>query len=127
MPQNYFNYPQYGGMNNPYQNIPYNSFRNDYNQRYEIVKVNGRNGAEAYNMPPNSSILLLDETSPLIWLAQTDGAGYKTVTPYSITPYQAEPIPDYNTLEARIKRLEELLNEQPNNANAKPKITTDTE
>ena len=34
--------------------------------RQEVVRVSGRNGAEAYQMAPNSSILLLDETAPII-------------------------------------------------------------
>lgn len=37
-----------------------------YLQRQEVVRVNGRNGANAYQMAPNSSILLLDETAPII-------------------------------------------------------------
>lgn len=81
-----------------------------YNQ--QIIRVNGENGARAYQMPPNSSALLLDDTAPLVWLAQTDGAGYKTVTPYSITPYQPEPQPDMKSLMDRIAALEEKVNEQ---------------
>lgn len=78
--------------------------------RQEIVKVNGQNGARAFQMAPNSSALLLDESAPIIWLVQTDGAGYKTEIPYSITPYQAQPEPDYNSLEERIKKLEDIIN-----------------
>ena len=121
------------GYNNPYMpNI--NSFQNPYQSRLnamqadimprqEITRVNGENGARAYNLPANSSILLLDETAPIVWLAQTDGAGYKTVTPYTITPYQTEPTLDYNSLEARVKRLEDMFNES-NIENVKPKLTT---
>jgi hypothetical protein len=79
-------------------------------QRVEIVRVNGENGARAYQLPPNSNTLLLDESAPLVWLVQTDGAGYKTVSPYTITPYQAQPSPDYGELEERIRRLEDLIN-----------------
>lgn len=43
--------------------------------RYEIIKVKGQNGAEAFQMAPNSQVLLLDENDPLIWFVQTDGAG----------------------------------------------------
>lgn len=126
-----FNNQMYGyqmpnNYNNPYQNR-LNALQGDLMQRQEIVRVNGKNGAEAYTMPPNSSILLLDETAPIVWLAQSDGAGYKTITPYSITPYQQEPTPDFNSLEARIKRLESLINEQSDNANVKSKNTTDAE
>ena len=101
----------YTGFPNPYPS--FGSMPNNYQQqRLEVIRVNGENGARAFSLPPNSSILLLDETAPLVWLAQTDGAGYKTVTPYTISPYQAEPAPNYNSLEERIKRLEDKLNEQ---------------
>ena len=79
-------------------------------QRMEIIRVNGEGGARAYQMPPSSNALLLDEANPLVWLVQTDGAGYKTVTPYTITPYQAAPAPDLGSLEQRITRLEGMLN-----------------
>lgn len=79
-------------------------------QRMEIIRVNGEGGARAYQMPPNSNALLLDEANPLVWLVQTDGAGYKTVTPYTITPYQAAPVPDLGILEQRITRLEGMIN-----------------
>ena len=74
--------------------------------KQEVVRVTGLNGAHAYNMPPNSSALVLDETEPLIYLLMTDGAGYKTVTPYTITPYTPEPTPDMKSLIERIERLE---------------------
>ncbi len=79
-------------------------------QRMEIIRVNGEGGARAYQMPPNSNALLLDEANPLVWLVQTDGAGYKTVTPYTITPYQTAPAPDLGSLEQRIARLEGMIN-----------------
>ena len=86
--QNYNSYPQ------GYPNSIYcNSFNSPMQPqiRSEIVKVNGENGARAYQLAPNSSSLLLDESAPIVWLVQSDGAGYRTITPYIITPYQAEP------------------------------------
>ena len=66
-------------------NMPmYNGYNNYRLPTYEVIKVNGRGGANAFQMGPNSSILLLDETDNVVWLAQTDGAGYKTVTPFSL-------------------------------------------
>ena len=79
--------------------------------------MNGKNGAEAFQMPPNSSIILLDESAPLIWLKMTDGAGYPTITPYRIEPLKSEPPVDMAALETRIKRLEERLNAKPDIAN----------
>lgn len=63
-------------------------------------------------MMPNSSVLLLDSTAPIVWLAQTDGAGYKTLTPYRIEPYTPEPVPDMKTVISKLERLEALINEQ---------------
>ena len=79
-------------------------------QPVQVVRVNGENGARAYQIGPNSSSLLLDESGTMVWLCVTDGAGYKTVTPYDITPHQSAPAPDYTTLEQRITKLEELIN-----------------
>ena len=105
-------YPQYPQFNQPYmsqQAQPFQPWGQNL-QRQEITKVNGANGARAFQMAPNSNVLLLDEIAPLVWLVQTDGAGYKTVTPYKIEPYQAQPALDYNSLDERISRLEEMLN-----------------
>ena len=86
---------------------------------YEIIRVNGRAGAEAFRMAPNSSALLLDNTASMVWLAQTDGAGYLTVTPYDITPHHEQPPIDINDLAARITKLEENYAVQPNTSAAK--------
>lgn len=85
-------------------------------QQVQVVRVNGRNGADAYRLAPNSSVLLLDENDPLVWLKTTDGAGYPTLTPYVITPYQSAPAVDVNGLESRVKRLEDILNGKPDDA-----------
>ena len=103
---------------NPYYN-PYGAqFQNQYQNNYantllpqQVVKVNGENGARAYQLAPNSSALLLDECGTIVWLATTDGAGYKTVSPYDIAPHQMAKQPDYSTLENRVARLEETINE----------------
>lgn len=95
-------------------------------QKYEIIHVNGEAGARSLQMAPNSNAILMDDTAPLVWLAQTDGAGYKTVTPYSIAPYQPEPPVDVNGLESRVKRLEEMLSGTKSaNADAKPAKRTE--
>ncbi len=86
-------------------------FQNSFMRKQEVVKVKGENGARAFPMGPNESAILLDEDNPMIWLAQTDGAGYKTVTPYDITPHQFVPPIDITDLDARLKKLEEKVNE----------------
>ena len=99
---------------NPYfPGVPQNPYMQPAQQpvlpKMEVVKVNGENGARAYSMGPNSSALLLDESGVLLWLVTTDGAGYKSIGAFDITPHQAAPAPDYTSLEARITKLEGLI------------------
>ena len=84
-----------------------------------ITKVNGRSGAETFYLPPNSDDILLDMNEPIAWFVQTDGAGYKTVTPYDISLHKEIKQEDYiKSMEERITRLEEAIN------NGKSNITT---
>ena len=121
---------------NPYmqQFNPYQQLQMQQQQpQQEITKVNGENGARAYPMGANSSVLLLDSSGLLVWLVTTDGAGYKTVSPYDITPHKTAPTPDYSTLEQRIERLEGLINGNTTDTSAarhesyavKPEFSTD--
>lgn len=75
-----------------------------YQPQQSVIRVNGENGARALQLPPNSSALVLDETAPLVWLCQSDGAGYRTVTPYHIEPFKQVT---QESLDERLKRLEE--------------------
>lgn len=116
----YFGNP-YQPMYNPYSCQPMTAQNAQGSQQAamcQITRVNGRNGADALRLAPNSSILLLDENDPIVWLKVTDGAGYATVTPYTIAPYQAAIPVDVNSLEERVKRLEEKLNAKSDDANA---------
>ena len=92
-----------------------------------VTKVNGRAGADSFNMPPNSDDILLDLNNPLIYFVQTDGAGYKTITPYDISPHkEVQPEERYKALEDRIARLEERLNNgKPNNKPNEPRQHND--
>ena len=113
-------YDPYGYGQQPM--MPQMQQRQDWQQRmqmrnaphYEVIQVNGENGAKAFTMAPNSSALLMDTTAPIVWLCQSDGAGYHTQTPFSIAPYQPEPPVDVKSLAERIERLEAKLNEQSN-------------
>lgn len=102
-------------MLNPYQ----------YSTNQQIIKVNGQNGANAYQLMPNSSALLLDETAPRLFLKQTDGAGYPTITAYKLEPYVEEKQPDMKDILTRIKKLEDKINDKSNTSNVKRKQSDD--
>ena len=79
-------------------------------QPRHITKVNGRAGADNYQLPPNSDDILLDMNNPVIYFVQSDGAGYKTVTLYDISPHKdVNPQDQFKALEDRIAKLEEEI------------------
>ena len=98
-------YNPYAFQQPMYQSMP---------QRSEVIRVNGKGGAEAYQLAPNSSVILLDESAPVVWLKTTDGAGYPTLTPYDISPHKDQEminLQNMQSLEERIARLEAVINE----------------
>ena len=84
-------------------------------------------------MAPNSRAILVDETAPIVWFAQTDSGGYLTVEPYDISPHKAQEQVNVNDLAERVRRLEEQYVQQSNitkprkqksNATVEPTIGT---
>lgn len=91
-------------------------------QTQQVIRVNGKAGADAFQMGPNSSALLLDETATIVWMAVTDGGGYKTLKPFDIKPHEEEkPVTaeGMKTLEERIAKLEEVTYGKSNDADVK--------
>lgn len=117
----YQGYPS--GYQNPYVSR-YNAMTAQQAPKYEIIHVNGENGAQALQMSPNSEIIVMDDTAPVVWLCQTDGAGYKTVRAFDIAPHQAAPQIDIASIDARLKKLEEIYNAKPDNAVPKKRPKT---
>lgn len=101
-------------MPNAYASAMNYTFAPSFAPHYDIIQVKGKQGVDAFQMAPNSKVLLLDETAPVVWLVQTDGAGYKTPTPYKLTPFEEQPQVDLNNLLERVKRLEEQNERQSN-------------
>lgn len=106
--------PDYGYPVYPYQMPVGTPTRPSRPQRYEIIHVTGRGGVDALQMAPDSQVLLLDDTAPLVWLCKTDGAGYKTATPFVIAAYEESKPVNLSEINERLARLEEMLSEKPN-------------
>lgn len=129
----------FNGNNNLYSNPYYNSGFNanqNFNMNFpytkqQVVRVNGYGGANAYQLPPNSSVLLLDTSAPIVWLKTTDGASYATVTGYNISPISVDnndkdkdsSLLKYQILQSRIAQLERKINEQSNITNVSKQQT----
>lgn len=59
-----------------------------------VIKVNGRDSAMQYNLPPNStSPALFDNSGTCFYIVSTDGTGMKTVECFDFTPHvEQEPV-----------------------------------
>ena len=117
---NYYNPYMYNG--NPYfnprqiqQTTQPQQWANPVLPKMEIIKVHGEEGAKSFQMAANSQALLLDESNPIVWLVTTDGAGYKTATPFDIRPHEDASKKDNETtlidLKDRVEKLERTVND----------------
>ena len=104
---------------NPYITNPYMP-RLDYTPQLKqsppqvkIFNVNGRAGAEAFNLAPDSSIFLLDSKDPVIWLVTTDSAATKTITRIKAVieeePAQQQTVAPNGELEQVNEKLEDVI------------------
>lgn len=59
-----------------------------------VVKVNGRDSALQYNLPPNSmSPALFDNNGKVFYIVSTDGAGTKSVEVFDFAPHvEQQPV-----------------------------------
>lgn len=58
-----------------------------------IVKVNGRDSALQYQLPPNSmSPALFDQNGKVFYVVSTDGTGTKNVEVFDFSPHVDEPV-----------------------------------
>ena len=59
-----------------------------------VVKVNGRDSALQYNLPPNSmSPALFDSNGKVFYIVSTDGAGTKSVECFDFSPHvEQQPV-----------------------------------
>ena len=68
-------------------------------------------GAQAFvsMMLPNSNAIVMDQNDPLVYIIMTDGAGYPTINPYQLIPYEPPKPVDANAVMARMDQLERTM------------------
>ena len=109
----------------PYYQTPVNQVIPNYQPvipaqgpHMDIQRVNGKESAYAYNIGPNSSVILVDNLAPKIWIVTTDSSGFKAVNGFRIIPDDEETQPitieekedPVKALTERIDKLEERMN-----------------
>lgn len=138
--QNYFPYNNYMDRVNKLVQM-----QNQLNQNYpnyagqqsnnQIIFVQGETGAKAYQIPINSTVLLMSSEANEFFIKSTDQAGFPTIKKYRFTEVTqantgqtTEQIKNQNfvtreefeALKNEIKQLKEPKNES-DNENVKPK------
>lgn len=107
----------------PYYNQQYSGY---YQQpsaptlpQQQIIQVNGKASVDTIQLAPNSSVLLMDTTAPIVWMCVSDGVGKVSATAYDITPHKDKPPIDVENIEQRISNIEKIVSEMEGKLNAK--------
>lgn len=87
----------------------------------QVLQANGKSSIDAIKLSPNSSVLVMDTTAPLVWLCTSDSLGNVTSTPYEIKAYidpketARQGIEDrLSALEVNVNKILEGMDHEPN-------------
>lgn len=105
---------------NPYNPYGYQTNMNNYqgnmqtNNQYTYV--NGIEGAKAYSMMPNQTVLLMDSDNPIFYMKQSNALGQSTIRIFRFEEVkESEParqyvsINDFNELKSKVEELSSKL------------------
>ena len=79
----------------PYQSAPF--LQQLQQPQQGIQYVNGKQGAESYQMAANSSVVLMDSNLPKFYMKQTDASGIATIRSYDFTESEEDRPVEYVT------------------------------
>lgn len=126
---------------NPYASLmpPQNQYYNQQmtNQQFlpqtqtqNLIRVNGIEGAKAYQMNANSIVSLFDVNEDIMYIKSTDGAGFPSIRSFRFEELkedtQTEPSVDYISREEFEEFKKELMNNGKQSiSRSKSNLTTD--
>ena len=91
----------------------------------QIIQVNGKSSVDMIQMAPNSSVLLMDTTAPIVWMCVTDGVGRVSAIPYDVKVHEEEkPVNPLSEIESRLNNLENLIKELTTNEQSNAQKST---
>lgn len=108
----YSPYPQYNPFIQQQNTLP----------QQQIVQVNGKASVDTIQLAPNSSILVMDTSAPIVWMCVSDGVGKVTATPYDISVHKEKQTSEYENIEQRIAVIEKAIVEMEDKINAKSNV-----
>ena len=109
-------------MYNPYQINPFGYVQPNIPQQQQITQVSGKASVDTIQLAPNSSLLAMDTTAPIVWMCVSDGVGKVTATPYDIVLHkEAQPV-DMASVEQRVSNIEKIIAEMEERINVKSNV-----
>ena len=102
-------YMQYGQQQQTYNNLLQQPQQANVLPQQQIIQVNGKASVDTIQLAPNSSILVMDTSAPLVWLCVSDGVGKVTAKAYDIIEHKDTPPIDTVSLEQRLTAVENYI------------------
>ena len=105
------------GQNQFYQQPGMNNqqFFQQQEQPQNLIRVNGLEGAKAYQMSANSTVALFDANNDLMYVKSTDGAGFPSIRTFTFSELQEESKAEQNVDYISREEFEEFKKELMNN------------
>ena len=94
-------------------NYPYYNFQ-PYQQKQELIRVNGLEGAKNYPLSPGSTVALFDADSDTMFIKSMDAGGFPSIRTFTFMETTSKPIDSTETrlsaLENELAQIKEVLN-----------------
>ena len=94
-------------------NYPYYNFQ-PFQQKQELIKVNGLEGAKNYPLSPGSTVALFDAESDTMFIKSMDAGGFPSIRTFTFMETTSKPIDSTETrlsaLENELAQIKEVLN-----------------
>ena len=96
---------------NPYNPQQFNAFQPQQNilPPQQIPQAKGKDSIDMLRMSPNSSVLIADETAPIVWKCTSDSLGNVTAQAFDISPHKDEEQKAQENLSIVVTNLDERL------------------
>ena len=75
----------------------------------QIPQAKGKASIDMIRMSPNSSILIADETAPIVWKCVSDSLGNVSAVAFDISPHKDEEETAKETLSVEVSNMEERI------------------
>ena len=86
-------------------NYPYYNFQ-PFQQKQELIRVNGLEGAKNYPLSPGSTVPLFDAESDIMYIKSMDAGGFPSIRTFSFMETTSKPV---DTTESRLSAIEKEI------------------